>query len=298
MACAYLLSLYPSPSASISSSVHDSFSEWSLIGNKEGLQTPSTDTSTALPATPDRPASVPAGADLSLSRVSSEPMVNTLEKVLDLHTSRRMKPSLHPSRYHLDVPLPKKPNMGVSIPSQRRWLFYWSQVLDGKGPPSLRPFPGKYHSENLFDRTSEITEVKLTKLVIRMREPSRIQPHLVQAAGVVITSSGKGRGVNESTTGMLWASLARYSDRLVDELEHWEKESCSPAGAVQTSPFRSDRWDKAKMIRGFAQMCISDIQPTRESDSVCNYRLPFRLILMPLLIIEAANFDLRSASPE
>ncbi|KAH0834861.1 hypothetical protein J3R83DRAFT_10489 [Lanmaoa asiatica] len=267
VACAYLLSIYASPSASIPSSLHDSLSEWSLVGDKEGLQTPSTDRSTLFPTTMDyssvRPASVPSGADLS--RVSSEPMVNTLDKVLDLHTSRRMKPSLHPS----DVPVSKKPLMGVSIPSQRRWLFYWSQVLDGKGPPSLQLFLGKGHPENQetpLDKTLQTPKVKLTKLTIRMREPSRIQPHLVQAASMVITSAGKGRAVSESTTGRIWASLARYSDRLIDELEHWEKESRSPAGAIQTRPFRNDKWDKAKMIRSFAQMGTSDIQFTQDGE--------------------------------
>ncbi|KAG8216489.1 hypothetical protein J3R82DRAFT_6601 [Butyriboletus roseoflavus] len=292
MACAYLLSLYASPSASIPSALHDSFSEWSLIGNKEGLQTPSTDTSTVLPATLDHPASVPSGADLF--RVSSEPTVSTLEKVLDLHTSRRMKPSLHPSRSHPDVPLAKKPKMGISIPSQQRWLFYWSQVLDGKGPPSSRLFLGKDHSETLLDRTPQITKIKLTELAIRMYEPSRIQPHLVQAASVVITGAGKGRGVNESTTGRLWVSLARYSNRLVNELEHWETESRSPAGAMQTSPFRSDRWDKAKMIRSFAQMGVSDIQPSRESDS----RRPIlTYILRPLNEAEGDRVKTREPGP-
>lgn len=264
LACAYLLSLYTSPSASIPTSLSDSFSEWSLIGNKEGLQTPSGDPSTELPATTDRLpvhlVSVPSGADLS--RVSSEPMANTLEKVLDLHTSRRMRPSLHASRY-------KKPKMGVSIPSQQRWLFYWSQVLVGKGPPSLQPFPANVCLENQETRTPpHFTKVKLTKLTIRMHELSRMQPHLVQAASVVITSTGKGRAVNQSTAGRLWASLARYSDRLADELEHREKESRSLPGAVETNPFRNDRWDKAKMIRSFAQMGISDIQPAQEGRSV------------------------------
>jgi phosphatidylinositol-3,4,5-trisphosphate 3-phosphatase/dual-specificity protein phosphatase PTEN len=254
LACAYLLSACASPSASIPSSLHD---DWSLLGDREGLQTPSEDTSSA---TIDRPPA--SGTDLF--RVSSEP-VNTLEQVLHLHTSRRMKPSLHPSR-HPDVP--KKPKMGVSIPSQQRWLSYWLQVLDGKGPPSLRSFP----DETLLDKTPQI--IKLTKLTIRMREPSRIQPHLVQAASAVITTAGKGRAMSESTTGRLWASLARYSDRLVDELEHWEKESRGPAGS---SPFKNDRWDKSKMIRSFAHLGMSDIEPTQESDSVCTTTFHFDL---------------------
>ncbi|KAI9460796.1 hypothetical protein HD554DRAFT_2132406 [Boletus coccyginus] len=258
LACAYLLS----PSGSMLRSLHDSFSDWSLIGDKEGLQTPSEDSPTVLSATmgrsPVHPASAPASADLS--RVSSEPAVNTLEKVLNHHASRRMKPS----RDHPDIP--KKTRMGVSIPSQQRWLLYWSQVLGGKGPPSLRPFPANDHPEHQ-DTTPKITKLKLTKLTIRMREPSRIQPHLVQAASAVITSAGKGRAASEFTTGRLWASLARYSDQLVDELEHWEKESRNPAGAIGSSFFKNDRWDKAKMIRSFAQMGISAIQPSQQGES-------------------------------
>ena len=273
LACAYLLSLSAPPSASIPSSLYDSFSNWSLISDREGLQTPSEDTPTALPATidgsPVRPASVPSGADLS--RVSSEPLVCTLEKVLRHHTSRRMKPSLQPSRHHPDVP--KKRKMGVSIPSQQRWLSYWSQVLGGKGPPSLRPFP--VDQETLLDKP--VTKVKLTKLTIRMREPSKIQPHLVQAASAVITSAGKGRATSESTTGRLWASLARYNDRLVDELERSEKESRGPAGAIPSSPFKNDRWDKTKMVQSFAHLGTSDDQPTQECESVCTITSHFDL---------------------
>lgn len=280
LACAYLLSRYASPSPSMPKSLRDmdSFSDWSLIGEKEGLQTPSPEMSTALPATivrpPVRPASVSCGADLS--RVSSEPAANVLEKVLDLHTSRRMKPSLRPSRYHPDVS--RKRHMGVSIPSQRRWLSYWSQVIAGKGPPSLWPFPEEDHPRNpetLNDKTSWLTKVKLTKLTIRMHEPSITQPHLVQAASMVITSAGKGRAISESTTGRLWACLARYSDRLVDELEHWEKESHELGGAIHSSPFKTDQWDQAKMIRSFAQMGVSDVQPSQYDENVCTITFYF-----------------------
>lgn len=241
----------------MSSALHDSFSDWSLIGDKEGLQTPSPNT-TMLPATIEHSTRPFFGADLS--RASSEPVASTLEKILDLHTSKRMKPSLHPSRR---PDIPKKPKMGVSIPSQQRWLFYWSQVVSGKGP---RLFPAEGYPEHQKTPPERTPQIKLTKLTIRMREPSGIQPHLVQAASVVITSAGKGRAVSESTTGRLWASLARYNDRLVDELEQWEKESRSPA---ESSPFKNDQWDKAKMIRSFAQMGLLDIQPTQQGESVC-----------------------------
>lgn len=257
------------------SSLLDNFSDWSLIGDKEGLQTPSPNTSMVLPSisdrSPIRPASPSLGADLS--RVSSEPTANQLEKVLNLHTSRRMKPS----RYHPDAQ--KRPKMGVSIPSQQRWLFYWSQILAGKGPPPLRPSSAEgLPEETLLDKTPQITKVKLTKLTIRMREPPKIQPHLAQAASVVITTAGKGRAVSESANGRLWACLARYSDHLVDELERWEKESHGSNGATQSSPFKNDQWDKAKMIRSFAQIGISEIQPAQQGERVCTITSHFYLV--------------------
>ena len=116
LACASQLSHLPSPSPPVPASLQDSLSEWTLIGEKEGLQTPSSDTSSDLP---DHLsillASLPSGADLT--QISSEPVENTLEQVLDLHTFKRMKPSLSPSRY-------RKPKMGASIPSQQRWSPY------------------------------------------------------------------------------------------------------------------------------------------------------------------------------
>ncbi|KAF8434799.1 hypothetical protein L210DRAFT_3410026 [Boletus edulis BED1] len=281
LACAYLLSRYSPPSASMPSSL---FGDWSLIGEKEGLRTPSPEI-TVSPAETVRPPVRP------VSRVSSEPVTNTLEMVLDLHTSRRMKPT----RYHPDVS--KKPKMGVSIPSQQRWLFYWSQVLAGKGPPSLRlfqPIDRPERQQDLLEQSPQITKVKLTKLTVRMREPAGIQPHLVQAASVAITSSGKGRAMSESTTGKLWACLARYNDRLIDELEHWEKESRGPAGAIQSSPFKSDRWDKTKMISSFAQMSTSDIQPTQQGQT---RRPVLTYILRPLDGTEGDQVKLRAPIP-
>ncbi|KAG6379716.1 hypothetical protein JVT61DRAFT_10247 [Boletus reticuloceps] len=139
--------------------------------------------------------------------------------------------------------------MGVSIPSQQRWLFYWSQVLAGKGPPSLRLFQPNDHPErqqDLLEQSPQITKVKLTKLTVRMREPAGIQPHLVQAASVAITSAGKGRAMSESTTGKLWACLARYNDRLVDGTRTLGEKVTQPGwcNTVQSLQERSMGQDK------------------------------------------------------
>ena len=250
-------------------SLQDSLSEWTLIGGKEGLQTPSPDTSSAtIDHLPIPPASLRSGADLT--RVSSEPVTNTLEQVLDLHTSKRMKPSFSASRY-------RKPKMGVSIPSQQRWLSYWSQVLLGNGPLSLRLFSTGDHLEQEIHREPQFTKVKLTKLTVRMRDLSGMQPCLVQVANIVITSTGRGREPSESTTGRLWASLARYRDGLVDELECWEKEFLTSPDAMRNSPFRNDKWDKAKMVHSFAKMGVSNIESARRAESVCIVAFYFHL---------------------
>ena len=51
---------------------------------------------------------------------------------------------------------------------------------------------------------------RLTKLTIRMRELSRMQPRPVQAANVVITSTGMGRAISNSRqegSGHLWHDI-------------------------------------------------------------------------------------------
>lgn len=49
--------------------------------------------------------------------------------MLDFHTSRRMAEGTTAR--------------GVSIPSQRRWIGYWGQILDGHDPRSKMPPPGE-----------------------------------------------------------------------------------------------------------------------------------------------------------
>jgi phosphatidylinositol-3,4,5-trisphosphate 3-phosphatase/dual-specificity protein phosphatase PTEN len=160
LACAYLLSLCLAPSKSMASSSRShEFSEWSILGAKEGLPTPSSDDRGSAelqldvevgetgpdPSTSGRrlagTSSVHPNAELAW--VSSEPSMITLEQVLDLHRSRRMKTSSKHLRRSLSTSTAKKPKMGVSIPSQQRWLFYWSQVLQGKDPASFRLSTGK-----------------------------------------------------------------------------------------------------------------------------------------------------------
>ncbi|KAF9239297.1 hypothetical protein BU15DRAFT_88079 [Melanogaster broomeanus] len=271
LACAYLLSLYISPSSSIPGSLAEQ--------RMEGLQTPSSGAEETPKSQFDddvgktRSSTSSAHPNAALARVASEPLMNRLEQVLDLHRSRRMKSSSKPSRHSHRTSLGRKPKMGVSIPSQQRWLFYWSEILQGNGPASFRLFSGMDPPdghETPLNKPNEIGKVWLTKLTIRMQGLSGVQPLIVQAASAVITRTGKGRGAGSSTAGKVWASLARYNDSFVDELERTERSSRSPTaskGQAVSNLFRNDEWDKEKMVHSFAQMGVNDPEPIQEEDT-------------------------------
>ncbi|KIK95539.1 hypothetical protein PAXRUDRAFT_374828 [Paxillus rubicundulus Ve08.2h10] len=299
LACAYLLSLYLAPSKSMSSSFHSHGSnEWSILGAKEGLPTPSSEGKGSAelqfdaevremgpcPSTSDRRlAGTPSvHSNAELARVSSESSMTTLEQVLDLHRSRRMKISSKRLKRSLSASTAKKPKMGVSIPSQQRWLFYWSQVLQGSDPTSFRlstgkDFPAEGHETSLNKR-NQIQKVRLTELTIRMQGLYGVQPRLVQIASAVATSARKGHDVRSSTAGRVWASLSRYDDRLVEELDHLQRSATNSGGQEVSNIFRNDEWDKGKMVHRFAEMGASGIEPLQEED----IRQPLTHVLRPL----------------
>ena len=185
-----------------------------------------------------------------------------LAQVLQLHTSKRMK-----------APSPgEKEKQGVSIPSQRRWLHYWSLLLSHRAPPDFwadKPHP----------------KVRIRSVTLRMKEVSTIKNQLIRATGAILDrTSGKGY----KGKGEVWVSLARYDDELVSVLESWERHTRDGGGhmgrgkpgsdrmgeEMSEDVFRTGKWDGKKMVRSFARMGMSDsagLEETGELGKVITY---------------------------
>lgn len=95
----------------------------------------------------------------------------------------------------------KQPKMGVSIPSQRRWVGYWTRILSGRDA-----------------RLSMISTVQQPRRLIRITKIS------VERRDATSSSGAQGwleRFVPHSDA--LSVQLVRYQDSLVDRLESWER---------------------------------------------------------------------------
>jgi phosphatidylinositol-3,4,5-trisphosphate 3-phosphatase/dual-specificity protein phosphatase PTEN len=172
--------------------------------------------------TVDSPRTLPLEADLGSHPTMSEKAAiggsgspahahpDALHSVLDLHTSRRMKQG----------DSKKKIKPGVSIPSQRRWLLYWSILLIGAGPRGFWGLnPSLPYSQNL----STHPKARLLSVTVRMREPKGVTASLVKAVNTLADqTSWRNRNAPKPKRrgeGEVWISLARYDDGFVDTLE-------------------------------------------------------------------------------
>jgi len=170
-----------------------------------------------------------------------------LQDILDFHTSRRMKARSSPG---------KKQHTAVSIPSQLRFLRYWSILLARQFPAHHRPIT----SDN------GAPAVHLTKITLRMRETSPVAKSLVRAASAVL------RGVKDNAVrshSLVWASLARYNDDFVGLLDKSERQTRDKRHVGRKSSgsddqedreltlLKNDRWDKEKMVTCFGSLGVA-----------------------------------------
>lgn len=95
----------------------------------------------------------------------------------------------------------KHPKMGVSIPSQRRWVGYWTRILSGR--------------DARLSMTSTMRQprrlIRITRISVERRDAS---------------SSKSSQGFFERLvphSDSLSVQLVRYRDSLVDRLESWER---------------------------------------------------------------------------
>lgn len=215
-----------------------------------------------------------------------KPSAPTLQQVLDLHTSRRMKVS------SISTNTPTKPRAGVSIPSQRRWLLYWSQLLAGRGPPGMWGLLSVKSGLHNGSNSSSILpkKVRITEISLRLRELSGIKAGLVRAASLVMDRGKDRRGLVSLGNNRVWASLARYEDDLVDALERWEQSTRDTTNLgrrkLESSEsvsgiFANDKWDKEKMVRTFARMG-DDGKPPSEMSSADESIKVYSYVLGPL----------------
>ena len=212
---------------------------------------------------PDRRSSPAEESDPGTNPSNKHPL-DTLSHVLELHTARRMRRPTSASA---------KLKQGVSIPSQRRWLYYWSLVLARQAPPDFWSLcaPGDFDPASAGVRRARPTpKVRLTQIRLRMRELGGLKTNLVRAANALLEGVGKKIDAWGRNSSQVWASLARYDDEFVDTLEEWERYTRDERGAMGVRRkgmgvdvmggeaiadlFKDDRWDGQKMVRSFARM--------------------------------------------
>ncbi|THU78172.1 phosphatases II, partial [Dendrothele bispora CBS 962.96] len=288
MACAYLLSLDTKPRPPTQERNYNA-KDWAKRRADEAMNVvPPDEGAEAVPTlepVPDEdipqaesPAAMTSTDKMGLPTTSQQlqnqkTFTSTLKDVLDLHTSRRMKPS-SPD---------KIPKQGVSIPSQRRWLNYWALLLSHEAPTHLWAtkalVPSPTTSSSILSmpvsESQSRPKVRLTEIKLRLKEMSSMRMNLVKAANTVLEHTNMGKGGKDNGSAQVWVSLARYDDEFVELLERWERYTRDEsdnlgnmgrrkAGSdhfgneVLGEMFKEGNWDTSKMVRSFARMGTLD----------------------------------------
>jgi phosphatidylinositol-3,4,5-trisphosphate 3-phosphatase/dual-specificity protein phosphatase PTEN len=228
------------------------------------------------------------GYGLEMTNAQATNSTSSLDNVLALHSARRMKaPSENGSR--------KTPRRGVSIPSQRRFLFYWSQILSGAAPNGFWEIPRdpknakvpqqqvRIHSftiRTLDPGTAKQAALKVISKVLDKTTGDKVYTTVsLHSREIFADADQKVRG--KSASGDIWVSLARYDDEFVNTLEGWEKHTRDPdprnprkmgrrrpGSEAMPNPVAADgeqgiaklfddgKWDSGKMVRSFARMAV------------------------------------------
>lgn len=271
MACAYLLSLVNCSTQNLRPSC--STEPWTKIHVQDVSRDVDGDI-ISKPPTPDQATRIPEELPTKAPTVvdpASEIFANSLKDVLELYTSRRMKWSSVPGK------------QGISIPSQRRYLYYWTLLLSPKEAPAHAWAISCFSGRNIGT-----PKVRLTEIVLRMRETPTVKVNVWRAATFMMGHLGGKSPYNGK--GHVWASLARYDDALVDVLWAWEKHTRDEHHIGWRSPrsedmqdndlsrvFQGEKWDKGKMVRCFAKFGAVDDTPRENNIKVGHGAHPFRV---------------------
>lgn len=189
----------------------------------------------------------------------------TVDQVLQLHTSRRMKRG--------------GKSQGVSIPSQRRWLRYWSEVLHHAAPPQLQLY------RNI---TEHPPKARLYGINVRMKESGPGPTIAVMRVANLLLDKASRRDPNQDDRGAsdVWVSLARYEDDMVQELERRVRENADiqyedDGVTLKNSMFSTSKWDGKKMIASFARLGVAHGDQPKVNNGPDGSAVTYSLVPIP-----------------